>query len=457
VKTPGRQRLRLVLEPLQEEFTTRNNSRELSIEVLPNKIRVLVVAARPDWDTSQLGRVLADDPSLRVTSLHHDARGAWVDAAGRAFTLPDAARLVQDFDCIVLASLGNGDAGFAAQVARAVERGKALLLLGGRESVLSQPAAWSGLASVAPVGRGRGGAATYGTLGVRLTPQGRAHPATSGLGELADAQGAIPGFAPLLGVHAGFEPVASAQVLLATEAQTPVLVLGSAGEAQVAVLNGFPIWRWTFSEREPVRHGARDLLSGLVRGLVHPRDVRPVQITLPKSVFESGEAVDVRAHVLNPRFEPVDAAEVRLEVRQTGGERAGAGTRLLERRIGHPGEFAGALPGLPPGEYEAVIEAHHAGAVLGRDSAAFTVDPYSIEFANPSQDVEFLRSLAAVTGGRAVNAGDDLATLAAALPRQPSVRVLRSEVDLWNTAPLFILFVVVLGAEWLLRKRLGML
>jgi hypothetical protein len=34
---------------------------------------------------------------------------------------------------------------------------------------------------------------------------------------------------------------------------------------------------------------------------------------------------------------------------------------------------------------------------------------------------------------------------------------MRSEVEIWNTTPLFLLFVAALAAEWLLRKRYGLL
>ncbi len=50
-----------------------------------------------------------------------------------------------------------------------------------------------------------------------------------------------------------------------------------------------------------------------------------------------------------------------------------------------------------------------------------------------------------------------MAELARALPVAPRDVVLRSEVEVWNTTPVFVLFVLVLGAEWLLRKRFGLL
>ena len=62
------------------------------------------------------------------------------------------------------------------------------------------------------------------------------------------------------------------------------------------------------------------------------------------------------------------------------------------------------------------------------------------------------RAAAACYGGPA-----DAAAIASALPRAARDVDVRSEIEVWNTAPLFILFVLVLGAEWLLRRRYGLL
>jgi hypothetical protein len=79
-----------------------------------------------------------------------------------------------------------------------------------------------------------------------------------------------------------------------------------------------------------------------------------------------------------------------------------------------------------------------------------------VEFANTSQDVEFLRELAERTGGSyAVPAA--AAALARELPRSPQPLLLHSEIEVWNSAWMFVAFVVFLAAEWLLRKRRGML
>jgi hypothetical protein len=456
--TPGRQRYRLVLDPLPEESTEKNNTREISIEVLKNKIRVLVVAARPDWDVGFLARTLRDDANVQVTVVHLNSDGAWVRDDGAAFTLPQGARVVQDWDLYVVAAPGSQPAPLWRELPGAVERGKGLLLLAGRESALASAAPFEALAPALPVTRGRGRAVQYRVQGVRLAPQGRHHPATTGFVELADAGGALAALTPVLGQHPEVAPKPGALVLLSTDGETssPLLVSSRHGQGQTAVLTGFPIWRWGLAESEPVRQAARSFVGNLVRWLTQPRDVQPVQIATSKTVYESGEEVDFLAHVLDAQYAPLDDAEVRLEVRRLDGERDTAGTLLLERRAGHPGEYAATLPGLGPGEYEARIVASRQGVEVGRDTARFTVDAYSAEFADTSQDIEFLRELAQRTGGRYA-APEELPALAVELPRAPRPVVLRSEIEIWNTTPMFLLFVVVMSAEWLLRKRYGLL
>jgi hypothetical protein len=111
---------------------------------------------------------------------------------------------------------------------------------------------------------------------------------------------------------------------------------------------------------------------------------------------------------------------------------------------------------LPPGDYEATATARLGDREIGRARVRFTVDAYSVEFADARQDIEFLRELAARSGGRYATP-ESMAELARALPVAPRDVVLRSEVEVWNTTPVFVLFVLVLGAEWLLRKRFGLL
>ncbi len=457
---PGRKSLRLVLEPQPGEQSERNNVREIRIEVLKNRLRVLFLAAQPDWDVAFLARTLRADPSVDLTLVHRNEKSNWIRSdSGTGFVFPQGERAILEYDLFILGSPGQGSpAAFWTGIVQAVERGRGLLLLAGRESVYTTADVFTALSAALPVQRQARQPVRYTVLRPRLTPQGRLHPVTAPLSELADATDLLAPLPPLLARHAEVQAKPGALTLLVSEAPdpTPVLVVGRYGGGHTAAWGAFPHWRWGMSEVAERRRAMTDFVSHLVRWLTQPKDVKRVQITSAKPVYQGGEPVDFTAQVLDPQLQPVPDAEVRIEVRHSAGAHETAATLLLERRPGKPGEYEGRLTGLGPGEYAAEAVANWQGSEAGRDTTEVTVETYSIEFANSSQDVDFLREVAAQTGGRYATPAE-VGALARELPRNPQPVLLHSEIEVWNSAWLFMAFVVLLGTEWLLRKRRGML
>jgi hypothetical protein len=261
-----------------------------------------------------------------------------------------------------------------------------------------------------------------------------------------------------LSTHVGLrsKPGALNLIVLEQSPEQPVLAVSRFGNGHTAALCAEPLWRWGFTHIPNQKQATMDFVGHLVRWLVQPRDVKRVQLTTGKPVYEGGQPAGLRAQVVDAQLQPMSDAELRVEVRGVPGEGDTRASILLEGRSQRPGEYEGRVTGLGPGEYEATVIAERLGTFVGRDTTRFTVESYSIEFANTSQDVAFLRELAQRSGGRSVAAAD-VATWAAELPRAPRPVLLRSEIELWNTRPLFVLFVLFLTAEWLLRKRRGLL
>src|SRR5262249_34195996 len=162
------------LDPLPEERTERNNTREISIEVLQNRIRVLLAAAHPDWDTAFWARTLRDDPNVQLTAVMLDATRTWRRDNGATFEWPRGAAWGRDFGLYILGPVrGALRADAATELRTAVERGKGLLVLGGADGVLGDAAAYETLRAVLPVERGAARVPDYGESHARLAPQGR--------------------------------------------------------------------------------------------------------------------------------------------------------------------------------------------------------------------------------------------------------------------------------------------
>ena len=113
----------------------------------------------------------------------------------------------------------------------------------------------------------------------------------------------------------------------------------------------------------------------------------------------------------------------------------------------------------PAGSYTFEAAARRGGQPLGEDRGAFAVGPLAVEFREPGADVALLRQIALRSGGRMVPL-DEIGGLRDALAREGRLgaRTVEQERETplldW---PLLLLFVVVcLTAEWVLRKRAGM-
>jgi len=105
-----------------------------------------------------------------------------------------------------------------------------------------------------------------------------------------------------------------------------------------------------------------------------------------------------------------------------------------------------------PGLWILTGAASHEGVEIGRAGTKLVVSAETIESEDTGIRDDLLRDVAAASGGRYYPLpaagripGDILATL--------RDEMVREETRLWNAPLLFLLFVGLLGAEWILRKR----
>ena len=74
---------------------------------------------------------------------------------------------------------------------------------------------------------------------------------------------------------------------------------------------------------------------------------------------------------------------------------------------------------------------------------------------DPRLNEQLLRRVAAASGGRPVSE-DEIAGLPDILKASLPAAALAVQRDLWNTGWSFAMILVLLGAEWVLRRRWGL-
>ena len=128
----------------------------------------------------------------------------------------------------------------------------------------------------------------------------------------------------------------------------------------------------------------------------------------------------------------------------------------LELETGANGNGLLALGQVEPGAYVLRARASFEGEAVGVAEEPIIVEAADVELQSPFPRPATLRTLAEASGGEFVEIDDDLPEVEIKDTRRVEVDRTR-RVPVWDTLPVFVLFLLVVGTEWWLRRRGGLL
>jgi len=236
----------------------------------------------------------------------------------------------------------------------------------------------------------------------------------------------------------------------------PIAVVGPYPRGTTFFLATDETWRW----RDPYAETYMDAFwRNVVRHLAQTRLQRRadlVELTLDKTQLETGDKVRVQLRVHDDELQPAVASEQTVFLRDTKGTTE---KRVLRTVPGEPGAYQASFTMNDAGAFAFLYFANQnpADTELAREDVLVKVPDR--EMADSSQDADTLRSIAEAsrgsdTGGRYVFLAD-ANSLAADFANRKSFE---SREDTrtrpaWDTGWSLFAVLLVLGLEWLLRKR----
>jgi hypothetical protein len=456
VRAPASGEARFVVRapPLPDEADASNNERPLFLRAVGEKVRVLVAEGQPHWDTKFLVQSLKRDARVELTAVYrlNAARHVALVSSNANETrvdrdlFPRDAAAMDQFDVIVLGREAESffDASTEALLTEFVaRRGGSLILARGKPYGGRFPA----LAKLEPLVWGSG-----------ATLQARFQPTDAGRESPVFDLGAAGALDPLLArlpaldqaaITLGEKPLA---VPLATAgADGPVLVAYQRyGQGRVLSLNASGLWRWAFggagqAESEAAYHrfwvatlqwllAGNQFLPGADVSLTSAR--RQYTSEQPLQFFIGTRNLDRVAY--QPRL-IIDGPSGRMEV---------------EPRPRGEGYLAEVGP-FPPGPCHITLKNNL------RKPAEIKLDVdvvnASVEQRELSADPVLMKQLAAVSGGAEIT-GADLPRMAEVLRKWEAARELsHRQQPLWDRWWGLVGMCGLLGAEWWLRRKEGLL
>ncbi|WAC09488.1 VWA domain-containing protein [Dyadobacter pollutisoli] len=232
----------------------------------------------------------------------------------------------------------------------------------------------------------------------------------------------------------------------------PLLVLNTSGEQKIAVLAGEGIWQWRQEEfaQTSKQEVVDNLFQKLIQVLSVREDKRKFRVYPVRNEFEGGEQVVFQTEIYNDIYEPIYGQEVKLDVTDEKG-------RTKQFTYTHTKESPRFnVTGLAEGVYR-----YSASAALrnGQEKASgqFVIRNVDVELNNTTADFGMLRELAGRSGGAFITPASFANFIQKLKDNRPADRLDSSEdmVELIYLKWLFFLLVLLLGTEWGLRKYHG--
>lgn len=457
----GAKTLQFSIDPLPDEQNRANNAVTRLVNVVNDKRRVLYVEGEPRWEYKFIRRAEDDDHVVQIVSMLRTTenkiyRQGIDDPKELADGFPSKAEDLFRYQALIIGSVEAGYFTPAQQdlIRQFVDRrGGGLLLLGGRFALADGGWGGSGLADLLPVVLpSRKNTFHRSPATAELAPAG----ADSLICRLVDdpARNAerwktLP---YLMDYQEPGTPKPGATVLAEMKAggrEMPLLVTQNFGRGRTALLATSGTWRWQMSL--PLGDPSHTMFwQQLLRWLVTDTPSQLVASVPSQMLFDDGQ-VKLSADVRDKNYLPAPDASVEAHILGPGGISAMVEMTPVPDA---PGTFQAEWTAEKPGSYLTEVTAQRGGEQIGRDVLTFQRMDGVAENFHTEQNRDLLEKLASQTGGRYWKP-QELSKLPSEIAYSEAGITVRETKPLWDMPAIFLLILILLFAEWLLRRKWG--
>ena len=418
------------LAALPGEAGTSNNRREIFIDVLDARQKILLLANSPHPDLSALKTTLESNKNYQLFT-HY---------------INDPGLDIGKYDFVVLHNLPSATNDVSGLLNTMNDKRIPRLFIAGMQTNYTTLSKVQGLIGM------QSNAAQSDEVQGRVSPQFAAFSLSPKVTE------ELPRFNPMTSAFGNFGATAQAQVLLykrigKVDTDQPLLAVGETNGIKTGVLLGEGLWRWRlFDFLQHQNHEIFDELIGkTVQYLSLKEDKRKFRVTQDKNIFNENEAVSFGAELYNDNYELTNDADVAMSIRNRDGKEF----TYTFNKLGKAYTLNAGI--LPVGPYTYKASTNFNGQALVYEGK-FSVQPIELELFETTANHSVLRQLSAKFGGETVYPAQ-LASIADKIKANETVKPVIYQTTqtnpLINLKWIFALLALLLAGEWFLRRYFG--
>ncbi len=421
---------RIQLAKIPGEASVANNSREIFIDVLDARQKILLLANSPHPDLAALRLTLEANKNYQVAVAYANDPG--LD--------------LSKFDFVVLHNLPSSSNDLSGMLSTLNNNRIPRLFIAGMQTNYAALARVQSLASV------QSNAQQSDDVQARVSPQFASFTLSPELGS------ELPKFNPLTSAFGNFAATPQAQVVLwkrigKVDTDQPLLALGEANGIKTGLLLGEGLWKWRlFDYLQHNNHALFEELTGkTIQYLTLKEDKRKFRVTLDRNIFNENDPVSFGAELYNDNYELTNDPDVAMAIRNSQGKEF----LFTFNKLGKAYTLNAGI--FPVGNYSfrATTRFNNQNQVY---EGRFSVQPIQLELFETTANHAVLRQLSHQFGGETVLASN-MSSIAEKIKAIGSVKPVIYQSTktnpLINLKWIFLLLAFLLGLEWFLRRYYG--
>lgn len=441
----GEKKIQIKVSTLDGEASVLNNNKSFFVNVLDNKINILLIAGSPSADLTFIKNSLSDDPNFRVNTLTQISSDKFLEQNQNL--LLDSANIIY---LIGYPTQKSGNEFLARVFNKLKTKNIPLFLLLSSEV---SPVKLKEIEDLLPVSITQ---IENNFLQVQPDPE---------INELSNpllsysSKNEWSNLPPIPRALSNVKVKPESKVIVKTlvngqPKNNPLIITRNFGSKRSIVVLGNEIWRWKLQTAQKDIKIFDNFLLSSSRWLNAPDEDKKIKIRTSKRFYSAGEPIEFSAQVYDDLFNPLSDAELKLNI--SGPEYH---DEMILNSIGN-GLYEGSISINKNGDYKFTGQVLFDGKNLGTDNGTFNVGDVDLELAESRMNFEFLDQLSTETKGKTyLNTNTDqlIKDLIQTNQNSSKEKILISEIRLWSNELLLFLVIFLFSLEWFIRKRSGML
>jgi len=429
-KQPGVRRFRFSLSPVEGEWTTANNSREIFVDVLDSRQKILILANSPHPDVAAIRQVLERNKNFEVTQS----------------LLRDFKLKIADFNLVIFHQLPAKGSDIRPLVKTLESAEIPRMFIIGQQSDLNV------LNALQTAVRVRSNVSKPNEVQAKLVN-------SFSLFTLEDrTRSKIGQFVPLAAPFGEYTLGAGVDVLLnqrigQVETDFPLLLFQSTNTGKIAIFlaEGFYKWRLFDYLQHENNEISNEIIQKTITFLNVKEDRRRFRAYSAKNIFDENEPISFGAELYNESYEQINDPDAHIRiVNEDGKEFPFVFNKRGKGYFIEPGLF-------PVGQYSYNAYTEYDGKRL-EFKGQFSIQPIEKELFELTADHGLLERLSDAFGGNSITS-DQVSSLTEDIKNNRRIKALLYETS--KTRPaidlkwIFFILILLFGAEWFARKFYG--